>query len=86
MPGYLWAARNLTRPQWTGVTFEGGEAGKPSDGTSPNALLTQNRARPRPRFSIVAVIWPRKSGQVFGYGSLFNVRRARWFSYSIGER
>ena len=34
----------------------------------------------------VLLIWPRKSGQVFGYDWLFSVRRARWFSYSIGER
>jgi tetratricopeptide (TPR) repeat protein len=35
---------------------------------------------------VALLIWPRKSGQVFGYDWLFRVRRARWFSYSIGER
>ena len=52
-----------------------------------------------PKFGIVLVlvvvlvlgalgilIWPRKSGQVFGYNWLFSWRKARWFSNSIGER
>jgi hypothetical protein len=47
---------------------------------------SRSRRRARYRVFAVAVIWPRKSGQVFGYDWLFRVRRARWFSYSIGER
>ena len=50
----------------------------------PNRSRPRRRSRPRPL--VCGVIWPRKSGQVFGYNWLFSWRKARWFSNSIGER